>query len=61
MDTNEKNLGKALEDEDLEGTTGGIDLEFSKHKGTKGLNGQTKDLNGLTKGIDTSDNKHKHF
>ena len=52
MATDEKNLGKALEDEELEGTTGGVDLEFSKGLGgqTKDLNGQTKDLNGQTKG-----------
>ena len=43
MDTNEKkNLGRELDDDALDGATGGTDMGFDNLTHTKGMNNQTK-------------------
>ena len=51
MAINEKNLGKVLDDEELEGATGGYNPGFDHLANTKGLGGQTKSLNNQSKGL----------
>ena len=52
MDTNEKKiLRTALDDEELEGATGGYNPGFDHLANTKGLGGQTKSLNNQSKGL----------
>ena len=51
MAINEKNLGRALDDEELEGATGGFDPGMDNLTMTKGIGGQTKGMGGQTKGM----------